>query len=314
MKEYKIHIEPNISEDYSVILQEYWEIVDNEFFNKPKQLCEKLNITFGELSKIIKDYSYCNIINGYCSDCGKVIDDKVYSQTSFKEKQRRSVKDRCAGCESDFYREREEKIVRIKNEDRQQIEERFEQAIQEMRWNQISSEELEILKGIVKYKSKSLIYTWVFNSDPYHKPTWRKVDNLEKKGLLSVSRNSAQSVIEFLFPKQLEQLLLGDYKETIKEELDFLGFSLSKNINKTSTRQPDYKGSFILKKPIRLEEDVKYIYGGWLNTDESIYLKIQPLDNIVQKVEHGNLENEPTHIKRILNDFFNQVEEDDTIE
>jgi hypothetical protein len=314
MEEYKIHIKPDLSEDYSIIIQEYWEIVDNDFPNRPKQICQKYNITIGELNKIIKDYSCCNIVHGYCSGCGVVIEDKVYSQTSFREKKRRYIKERCNDCEIAFYKEREAERVRQQDEEKQQIEERFSQAIQEKRWNNLSDEELEILKGIVRIKNKSLIYKEIFNDDPFDKSIWRKVGNIEKKGLLCVKRNSYKSVIEFHFPEQLEQILLRDNKDIINEELDFLSFSLSKYINKTQIRQPDYSGTFILKRPVRLVANVKYIYGGWINTDGSINIKIQPLDNIVQKVEHGTIENEPTHIKNIMNEFFNYIDKDDAEE
>jgi hypothetical protein len=213
-----------------------------------------------------------------------------------------------------FYKKQEAEKVRQQEEERRKIEEQFTQSIQEKRWNSLTDEELEILKGIVRIKNKSLIYKEIFNGDPFDRSTWRKVGNIEKKGLIFIKRNSYQSVAEFVFPERLKQIFFGEDKEIQNTELDFLSFSLSKNNNKSQIRQPDYSGTFILKRPVRLDADIKYIYGGWINTDGSINLKIQPLDNVVQKVEQGNIDNEPTHIKSILNDIFNNIDKKDVEE
>jgi len=311
MEEYKIHIEQNLSDDYCSILQEYWEIDGNEFLNKPKQICAKYNITIGELSKIIKDFSYCKVIYGYCIDCGIIKEDKLYSQTSFREKKRRYFKERCEICEEKYYKEREANKIKQQEEESKQLEECFNKAIQEKKWNELSDEELETLRGIVRLKNKSLIYKEIFNGNPFDNSIWRKVGSIERRNLLFVRRNPSKSVIDFLFSDKLEEILLGKDETRINEELDFLSFSMSKNINKTSIRQPDYSGTFILRRAIRLEAEIKYIYGGWLNTDGSINLKIQPLENIFQNVEHGKIENEPTHIKNILDNFFNKIEIND---
>ncbi|MFW5871625.1 MAG: hypothetical protein ACOCUT_00815 [bacterium] len=109
----------------------------------------------------------------------------------------------------------------------------------------------------------------------------------------------------FLFPQILEQEFANN--NIADTELDFLGFSLAKNFNKTNVRQPDYSGTFVLKRPVKLDADVKYIYGGWLNTDGSINLKIQPISNLVQKVENRDTSGEPTHVKNLIENLFNSL-------
>jgi len=311
MEEYKIHLEPDLNDDYTIILQDYWKIASNEFINRPKQICDNYNITIGELNKIIKDFSYCKIIHGYCSDCGVVIEDKVYSQTSFREKIRRKVHERCNACETTFFKNLDAERNQHQEDEKKQLEEQFCRAVHEKRWTELSAEELEILKGIVRLKSKSLIYKEIFNGNPFDKSVWQKIGNIEKKGLVSIKRSESRSVIEFSFPMQLDQLLLINNKEFINAEIDSLSFSLTKNINKTQIKQPDYSGTLIFKRPVRLDPDVKYLYCGWINFDGSINLKIQALNNIFQNVEQGNIDTEPTHIKNILNNLFNQIEIDD---
>jgi len=306
MKEYKIHFEQDLSDDYLTLINEYWKINTSDFKNKPKQISLKHNITITELNKIIKENSFCNMIDGHCNDCSVIIENKVYSQTSFKLKSRVSLKERCKECESQFYKNQEAERVKLDVLEKHEIEEQFEKAIKQKKWNELTNEELVILTEIVRLKTKSLIYSVVFNGDPFDKAIWRKIGSIEKKGLVVISRSPSKGVIEFLYPVKLEKLLLIKENNSINDELDFLSFSLSKNLNKTLGRQPDYSGTFKLKRPIRLEAEIKYIYGGWVNSDGSINLKIQPLKKI-QNVKHGTLENEPTHIKSILDDLFKSI-------
>ncbi len=90
MKSYHIHLETFLSDDYLDILNSYWEIKDNEFVNKPKQLAEKNNITLAELNSLVKEYSHCKISFADCVDCKNEISTLVYSQTSFIEKRRKT--------------------------------------------------------------------------------------------------------------------------------------------------------------------------------------------------------------------------------
>lgn len=99
--EHHIKIRENIQEDYYSIIDDYWHIGNDDFVSKPKQLTEKYNISLSDLNKIIKDYSVCTIVIGYCEDCGIEISKTVFSQTSFKEAKRQNKK-RCSDCDTKF--------------------------------------------------------------------------------------------------------------------------------------------------------------------------------------------------------------------
>lgn len=303
-RDYKIHIEQVSNDKHEAILQAYWEMDENGFMNKPTLICETYNITTSELNKIVKNNSYCLITLGSCSDCGLVNEEVVYSQTKFKEK--RYVKKRCSECEQKHYRELEVARASRREVEEQEREMGFRLAIKEKRWNDLTDEEFGILKKIILIKDKSEIYKHVFKGNAFDKSVWRKVRNIEKKRLIAVERNDGGGVVQFSFPEELESLFSRD--ETSNDELNFLSFSLAKNLHKNKERQPDYSGKFILKKPVKLDAGVKYIYGGWKNTDGSINLKIQPLDEIQNAVQYP-LNREPRHIGKILDDVFNQIDQ-----
>jgi RNase P subunit RPR2 len=303
MIEFKVEIAPNVDDDYSTIINEYWQMSDNEFVNKPKQINARYNITLAELNKIIKDFSRCDITHAHCSECGQAIVSSVYSQTSFKENKRKIIS-KCNECSHQYYMNIESEKQRLKAESQLSMEKKFELAVQERRWNQLTDEELEILRKIVHFKDKKLINKEVFNGNFYDKSIWFKVKRIEKLGLIEIEREDSGSIIRFLFPAILEKEIFTD-SAIGNVELDFLGFSLAKNIHKTNVRQPDYSGTFILSRPVKLEAEIKYIYGGWINTDGSINLKIQPLANITQRVENNDMSSEPTHIKNIIENLFN---------
>ena len=305
METYKIEIADDVNEDYSEIINEYWEPGEKEFKNKPKQICTKHNITLGELNRIVKDFSKCEITHGYCTDCGQAMISTVYSQTSFLESRRKTL-ERCSDCSQTFFKNIQEELERQREEKKLDLEKKFELAVHERRWNDLTDEELDILKKIVHYKEKKLIGQEVFNGDWFDNSIWNKIKRIKRLGLIEIERNEYDgSIIRFLFPQDLEQEFGNN--NFVDTELDFLGFSLAKNINKSNVRQPDYSGTFVLKRPVKIDAAVKYIYGGWLNTDGSINLKIQPISSLVQKVKNRDTSGEPTHVKNLIVNLFNSL-------
>jgi hypothetical protein len=61
-------------------------------------------------------------------------------------------------------------------------------------------------------------------------------------------------------------------KQIIRSEE--LKMSLKKNLGKTQNRHPEYSGNFTFGRDIVLKKGETYRYGGWLNDDGSIYIRI----------------------------------------
>ena len=145
-----------------------------------------------------------------------------------------------------------------------------------------------------------MIYTNVFGGDPYNSYIWTRVNKIEELSLIKVKRawHDNKSVDSFEFDERLADLLDLTMKPV---SLPYLSFSLVPNIRKTKPRQPEYSGTFKLLDDVILKAGVKYIYGGWINTDGSINLKFQPESEIKRKVEQTNIEEESDDIRNAIN-------------
>jgi hypothetical protein len=55
-------------------------------------------------------------------------------------------------------------------------------------------------------------------------------------------------------------------------------FVMEKNLFRMNYRHPDYSGVFSLNRDIVLKKGCKYRYGGWINDDGSLYIKITPYE------------------------------------
>ncbi|MFW5871624.1 MAG: hypothetical protein ACOCUT_00810 [bacterium] len=130
MENYKIEIADDVNENYSEIINEYWVPDEKEFKNKPKQICAKHNITLGELNRMVKDFSKCEITHGYCTDCGQAIISTVMSQTSFLEARRKTF-ERCSDCSQTFFKNIQQEKERQKEEQKMELEKKFELAVRE---------------------------------------------------------------------------------------------------------------------------------------------------------------------------------------
>ena len=119
--------------------------------------------------------------------------------------------------------------------------------------------------------------------------------------MLRVVRSQlSTTVVKIEFDENIVKFIT---KPTSSQSEDSLSFSLAKKEHKTKPKQPDYSGTFTLPTDIILKAGVKYIYGGWIQTDLSINLKFTPLANIVS-VQQTDIENEPKLAKDILSEMY----------
>lgn len=344
--ENQLKINDNLSEETLSIINDYWTLgVDGSFSLKPTFIRSKYNLTLGNLTKIIQANSSYTLVTGSCKVCGVIIKEIVTSQSSYLMAKRNNSNE-CEECIHEKYLQRratenariEEYNKRILIQRAKRVDEitemvyDHESAMEFQQEYKLSNDEMWILLKILKLQNKKLIYNEVFNGDPREQSTWKLVNKLERCGFIRILRNQFQSVLGFSFDQSLFNLLIEkveakeepiessfqDISANINERktptqsedyLNIFAFSLMKNEFKGNDRQPNYKGTFTLKKEIRLEEGVKYMYGGWINSDGSIHFKFQPIDSFVSIIEQGSFENEPDEIKEkffnLTNDFDN---------
>ena len=110
---------------------------------------------------------------------------------------------------------------------------------------------------------------------------WAKIGSIEKKGLLVVERDSngyKSRVLRFTLPHMLKKDFIDE--RVLTNDLDFISFSLLQRTKNNQVCRSDYAGTFYLDRSVKLNKNVEYVYEGYINTDGSLTLKIQPLYNV----------------------------------
>jgi hypothetical protein len=82
MENYSIHFEQGYDETKKNIIEDYWQIENEEFVNKPAFLGEKYKLDRFAITKIVRTYSYCLMIK-HCDSCNGFFEVKVRSQNHF---------------------------------------------------------------------------------------------------------------------------------------------------------------------------------------------------------------------------------------
>ena len=165
----------------------------------------------------------------------------------------------------------------------------LEAAFKLKKWFQLNESQLETLVVICELNGvKSDIYDYLFknatHSSNYGQQVWNKINALESQKLVWIERDIDKRVQHFHFH--------NDLKTELKEALpqlfmsvstpvknDTFTFFLRKEINKIVRNQPEYSGVFRLQKSVNLKEGQEYSYGGWINDDGSLFIKIVPVEN-----------------------------------
>ena len=304
MNPYLIKISEKAEDSTKEILEAYWSIDNGKFVNKPSELSIKYQITVLAIKKLVKEHSSCDRLLGYCQDCNTALMETVYSQTAYSYHR---ATDRCDDCSVAHQRTKDQTAYLQRQEQDRQKEERFDKAISDRNWLKLSSYELDILLKIIQQKSKKDIYTYAFNGNPNDRSVWSVVNKLKNLGLISIDRNIYGSVNHF----ESDSRLLDEIKSVTEPKKQYeLGFSLVRKTNRLKPTQAHYAGTFELKEDVILKAGVKYIYGGWVQTDESINLKFTPLESIQSAPLQTNLEDEPKLASDIIREMFNRLEDD----
>lgn len=133
-----------------------------------------------------------------------------------------------------------------------------------------------------------------------------RIESIERKEFNAMKWKTQQK------NKQYKSYSSND-TEFDKEISNTLGFSLFKNKNKTTSRQPYFSTVFTLSHDVILKKGEKYIAGGWIQTDQSLNVKFTPLSDLENRTTHTDVENEPKSVKDILNDMYNDLDSENPL-
>ena len=188
MKDFKIHIDENLDSKSKKIVDDYWLIQNSVFLYKASEIIQMHNITQGDLNKLVKKHSYCEINHGNCQECNEEMKVKICSKTDFNSTMRDKIHT-CSECRIELRRKSEKEYQDKLEEIRKRKLAYFDKAVNEKKWIELSKNELNLLYKLIENKTKSKIYANVFEGDSHSRSTWGYVNKFEGMGLLSVIRN-----------------------------------------------------------------------------------------------------------------------------
>jgi hypothetical protein len=271
------------------LILNYWEFDGKDFCFSVKSLAEKANLAPHKLPLLISKYSQVTIDKGMC-ECGKHIVETIENRTEYKEVQKYlkpNIAIDCQECKKRADEERKTKLYELKAT---QYSEKFfelESALLEKRWTKLTDQEIEALYIIGRSSSKNEIFRSLFPNNTNtaeSKQTWRILNKLDRLALIWMERDYpsgpirkihtapglATEIYNHLNPKTESSHSEGETNHSSEE----LKMSLKKNPGKTQNRHPEYSGNFTFGRDIVLKKGETYRYGGWLNDDGSIYIRI----------------------------------------
>lgn len=179
---YKIILSGNISEElrYSILM--YWQYDGFKF----KFTNEELNLEKEILENILK---YSSVILSFqnCIFCFDLINLKVIGRDEFIN----AIKLYPRVCEIC-------KEFSPNYDDNCELVRPLNSLLKEL-----SAIELKVLTGIVKLRSKKLIYRHIFNNDISDSSIWNIINSLQRKGLIWIVRDGTWKIESFQFNNEL---------------------------------------------------------------------------------------------------------------
>ncbi|TDL99523.1 MAG: hypothetical protein C4K58_06395 [Flavobacteriaceae bacterium] len=280
MKKYRIVFSKEVTETEKKIIQDYWLFENDAFVNTNKELEAKYNLNPAKITKLIKDKSYCVVVEK-CKECQSEFDRKVETKGSFIIKFCRSNYSQkiCKKCNLEYKREREKEIQEKERKEAIKLEERrllavanetekLNQIIKDKIWLKLEEEIYDVFHQIINCKTFSEIERNIFKNQISRNEIWNPIYSLEKLGLLKIERDRSNRVINIVCPEKLLKVILS----TKNKE-----FSISLTSTKgNNTNEPEYSNSFVLESEVILKTGIIYTSEIWKLSDGSLNLKIFP--------------------------------------
>lgn len=261
---------------YRELCEKYWEFdsLDYSFKHTVKSLAEEHRVSTRSVTEII---SVTSSITFFCEICGCEI--KSYTNRSSIIFENLFFKNQCI-CKDC---KRTGKLNRTTT-NRDEMLSQLEIAIKNQDWKKLNSRELELLAILTKCKTKQEVMHKVFQGmkfdQNYSQTLWERINLLNEMGLIWVERTESKKIIDFHTSGKLKEELEKEYPQFYLEDIPLdsekLQIMLQKIPLKITQSQPDYSGSFNVKREIVFKPNVDYCYGAWLNDDGTIFLKIEP--------------------------------------
>ena len=152
----KVEISENCTEKQVEIISLYWEIEEMKFVNMPKQIIEKFELSQSELSKLIASHSTLFLFI-HCENCSSYEKQQAKSKTQFlelikKTSTRSRLLFKCNHCTQQEIK----KLNLEKAKKQDELIQKFENAITDKNWRNLSKFEKGILVNCLTMNFKKL--------------------------------------------------------------------------------------------------------------------------------------------------------------
>ena len=309
----QVYISDNCTELEREIIETYWNLKVVEITNNPKECRIKYNLTQYQLNKVINNHSALSFYV-YCEYCNSYEKHKVSSISSFNTLINQN-NFKCGNCIKQI--EAKEKEIREKN--RLEALKRFNDAIENKNWKNLSKFELKVLIKSLEmnnYELKSYFGNILGKSNFIQ--LIKALEEIERQSLLVLTRNRYNKYIENhqYLPKLLEfknELILELDKIERKAELNknnVLKLKLTINDNQLLPDSPLYAGTVIFKEKIVIEPNIEYVFGQWPRSDDNLYFTLVPLQNINSLPKQKIISKQPISMQEAIAEFFKKIEND----
>jgi len=294
-KNHQIQISENCPKNIIDSIRKYWEIQNNEFIHKRKDIALALGVTVHKVSMLVKENSKLNLETD-CNECDNIIKHTVYSQSAFKQTVNGGYY--CQTC-MDVINENkriEAKKLQIEQEkERQKLIDKLTEAIDNRHWSQLNLYEYKILYNIIHENSfNSFLKKYKHKSNHF----WAAIFKLRDLNLIVLEQHSyGNSITGAQYLNQLKEELPEPKKageSTMKEDVTFnketneLKFKLTKNPNPYSYDSPEYSGTLEFNQNVVLKPGIEYSFGAWKRQNDVLYLTIIPTENKPQLPKQKN--------------------------
>jgi translation initiation factor 2 beta subunit (eIF-2beta)/eIF-5 len=313
----KVEISENCTGKEIEIIKLYWKLEEMKFVNTPKQIIEKFELSQSELSKLIASYSTLSFYVP-CKTCNSYENHQAKSKTQFVELIKKAgINSRSIFKCCDCILQEHEKLNLEKVIKKQLVIQKFENAIADKNWRNLSKFERGILVNCLEmdYKKLSKHYGNQLGQSQFILLI-KALENIENQNLLLLIRDHRTNYIRDF--QKLERLsdfredisITDEYNESsveVDSETDELKFKLLINKNQHHPDSPLHAGTVTFKERIVIEPGVEYIFGMWQRAKENLYLTMIPIENFEKLPLQKRMSDHPISLQKGIQDFLKNL-------
>jgi len=299
--EYELRFKEDLNEADAALVHAYWAMENGAFVHNVNELAAAHGMTRIQLTALVKAFTTCELSLGHCAGCGDEVRHTVVNKTDFKRFAGSLGEPLCPDCQRAYAKRLRYEASLTAG---QAVSALGQNAVRLKPWECLTPEELAVLKGIVRYKTKPLIYEHVFAGNNRNREVWALVKQLVRRGLVEVVWNYNDYIEEFCFQPELENHLFGAETAADATTSNHFNIKLLKNAAKKAPWQPDYSGAVTLRTDMFLPKGTRLAYGAWETNAKDLLVQLRPFETVRRYVRPEEVTSEPVSIQQVIERLF----------